>query len=80
MIGIAHADHLLGLSGDGLARAIFGGFAPAVYTDLIHETGNRAMPGLRLACPALFSITGTLTLFRNTSLFRRPSPPTSAAI
>ena len=28
-----------------LATAMFGGFTPAVCTWLIHETGNRAMPG-----------------------------------
>lgn len=63
-----------------LAQAIFGGFTPAICTYLIHETGNRAMPGLWLACAAVFSIIGTLTLFRNASLFRRPrSVPRVAA-
>ncbi len=54
-----------------LAQAIFGGFTPAVCTYLIHETGNRAMPGLWLACAALFSIVGTLTLYRNADIARR---------
>lgn len=62
-----------------LAQAIFGGFTPAVCTYLIHETGNRAMPGLWLTCAALFSIVGTLTLFRNVDLFRRAVTPTTAS-
>jgi MFS transporter, MHS family, citrate/tricarballylate:H+ symporter len=36
-----------------LATAIFGGFTPAVCTFLIHQTGNRAMPGLWLSGAAL---------------------------
>jgi hypothetical protein len=35
-----------------LATAIFGGFTPAISTYLIHETGNRAMPGLSLSAAA----------------------------
>lgn len=54
-----------------LAQAIFGGFTPALCTYLIHATGNRAMPGLWLACAALFSIVGTLTLYRNVHISRR---------
>ncbi|HEY2015017.1 MAG TPA: tricarballylate/proton symporter TcuC [Bryobacteraceae bacterium] len=36
-----------------IATAIFGGFTPAVCTFLIHQTGNRAMPGLWLSGAAL---------------------------
>ena len=35
-----------------LATAIFGGFTPAISTYLIHETGNRAVPGLWLSAAA----------------------------
>src|SRR5438046_617998 len=35
-----------------LATAIFGGFTPAISTYLIHVTGNRAVPGVWLACAA----------------------------
>src|SRR5215831_6153760 len=35
-----------------LATALFGGFTPAICTWLIHETGNRAIPGAWLALAA----------------------------
>src|SRR5262249_51178189 len=35
-----------------LATALFGGFAPAICTYLIHVTGNRAVPGLWLSFAA----------------------------
>jgi MFS transporter, MHS family, citrate/tricarballylate:H+ symporter len=39
-----------------LATALFGGFTPAVATYLIHESGNRAMPGVWLAGSAACSL------------------------
>jgi len=39
-----------------LATAIFGGFTPAICTWLIHETGNRAIPGLWLALAAALGL------------------------
>lgn len=63
---------------DSLAQAIFGGFTPAVCTYLIHATGNRAIPGLWLACAALFSIVGALTLYRNAHISRRGAAVTLA--
>ena len=56
-----------------LAQAIFGGFTPAICTYLVHATGNRAMPGLWLACAAVFSIAGGLSLYRNADRARRPA-------
>jgi MFS family permease len=43
-----------------LATAIFGGFTPAICTWLIHETGNRAMPGAWLSAAAA---SGLIALF-----------------
>jgi len=45
-----------------LATGLFGGFTPAVATWLIHETGNRAMPGLWLSFAGLMGLTATLIL------------------
>ena len=39
-----------------LATAIFGGFTPAICTQLIHSTGDRAMPGLWLSVAALLGL------------------------
>jgi MFS family permease len=39
-----------------LATAIFGGFTPAICTWLIHETGNRAVPGLWLSSAAAMGL------------------------
>jgi len=39
-----------------LATAVFGGFTPAICTWLIHETGNRAVPGLWLAFAAALGL------------------------
>ena len=47
-----------------LATAIFGGFTPAISTYLIHETGNRAMPGVWLSFAALMGLSATLLLSR----------------
>jgi metabolite-proton symporter len=43
-----------------LATAIFGGFTPAICTQLIHSTGDRAMPGLWLSVAALLGLIATL--------------------
>ncbi len=45
-----------------LATGIFGGFTPAVATKLIHDTGDRAMPGLWLSFAGLMGLTATLIL------------------
>ena len=45
-----------------LATGIFGGFTPAVSTYLIHETGNRAAPGLWLSLAGLMGLIATLVL------------------
>ena len=47
-----------------LAQAVFGGFTPALSTYLIHVTGNRAMPGVWLACAAILSLVGVVGLHR----------------
>lgn len=62
-----------------LAQAIFGGFTPAICTYLIHASGNRAMPGLWLACAAMISVVGTLTLTRNAHLSRRAAAAAPAS-
>jgi metabolite-proton symporter len=43
-----------------LATALFGGFTPLIATWLIHETGNRAMPGAWLSLAALCGLLATL--------------------
>jgi len=51
-----------------LATAIFGGFTPAVCTYLIHETGNRAIPGLWLSFAAAMGLAAVFfTRKRNAS-------------
>ena len=45
-----------------LATAIFGGFTPAICTWLIHETSNRAIPGLWLSFAAALGLTASLIL------------------
>ena len=51
-----------------LATAIFGGFTPAVCTYLIHETGNRAVPGVWLSLAAAMGLTAVFfTRKRNVS-------------
>lgn len=47
-----------------LATALFGGFTPAIATYLIHESGNRAMPGAWLAAAAACGLVATLVLGR----------------
>jgi len=48
-----------------LATALFGGFTPAIATYLIHETGNRAVPGLWLMIAAACGLVATLLAFRH---------------
>ncbi|HUJ29612.1 MAG TPA: MFS transporter [Myxococcales bacterium] len=43
-----------------LATALFGGFTPAISTWLIHQTGNRAMPGAWVACAAAVGLAAAL--------------------
>jgi MHS family citrate/tricarballylate:H+ symporter-like MFS transporter len=45
-----------------LATGIFGGFTPYVATKLIHDTGDRAIPGLWLSFAGLMGLTATLVL------------------
>jgi metabolite-proton symporter len=47
-----------------LATALFGGFTPLICTWLIHETENRAIPGLWLSFAALLGLIATLTVRR----------------
>jgi MFS family permease len=42
-----------------LTYAIFGGFTPALVTYLIHETGDKGMPGLALTAAAIVGFCGT---------------------
>lgn len=51
-----------------LATALFGGFTPAISTYLIHETGNKAAPGLWLTFAAACGLVATLVIFRNRRL------------
>ena len=52
-----------------LATAIFGGFTPAICTWLIHETGNRAVPGLWLAFAAAMGLAAVFMTRRRRSGF-----------
>ncbi|WP_439892407.1 MFS transporter [Ralstonia sp. 25C] len=47
-----------------LATAIFGGFTPAIATWLIHETGNKAMPGVWVSFAALCGLVATLAIVK----------------
>lgn len=42
-----------------------GGFTPAISTLLIHETGNKAAPGLWLGLAAICGLIATLVLYRS---------------
>jgi MFS transporter, MHS family, citrate/tricarballylate:H+ symporter len=52
-----------------LATAIFGGFTPAIAHGLIHETGDKAMPGVWLSVAAVLGLTASLLLLRRASRF-----------
>jgi MFS family permease len=54
-----------------LATAIFGGLTPAIATWLIHQTGDRAMPGAWLSLAAVLGLVATLASGR---LKREPGP------
>jgi len=56
-----------------LATAVFGGFTPAICTWLIHETGNRAVPGLWLAFAAAIGLVAVFLTRRARSGFAEPS-------
>jgi MFS family permease len=43
-----------------LATAIFGGFTPAISTVLIHQTGDKAMPGAWVSAAAVLGLAATL--------------------
>jgi hypothetical protein len=43
-----------------LAKAIFGGFTPALSTYLIHISGNRAIPGLWVSFAAACGLVAAL--------------------
>ena len=45
-----------------LATAIFGGFTPAICTWLIHQSGNKAAPGLWLSAAAVCGLVASLLL------------------
>jgi MFS family permease len=53
-----------------VATAVFGGFTPAVCTWLIHETGNRAVPGVWVSCAAALGLTAVFLTRRMASGFR----------
>lgn len=50
-----------------LATAIFGGFTPYICSELIENTGNRAMPGAWLVFAGLCGLVATLITMRRTS-------------
>jgi len=63
-----------------LATAIFGGFTPMIATWLIHETGNKAMPGAWLSLAALCGLLATLvTLSLQSEINAGPIPAAKAA-
>ena len=62
-----------------LATGIFGGFTPAVSTYLIHETGNRAMPGAWLSLAGAMGLTATLLLHSRKRPVESPEPVISSA-
>ncbi len=47
-----------------LATAIFGGFTPAISTFLIHQTGDKAMPGAWVSAAAVLGLGATLAAGR----------------
>jgi MFS transporter, MHS family, citrate/tricarballylate:H+ symporter len=61
-----------------LATALFGGFTPAVSTYLIHETGNRAMPGVWLMFAAACGLLAALLAWRGKKQAEAAAAGTSA--
>ena len=47
-----------------LATALFGGFTPYICTFLIHQTGNKAAPGLWMSTAAAMGLIASLLLLR----------------
>ena len=47
-----------------LATALFGGFTPAICTELIEKTHNKAMPGAWLSFAALLGLTAAVLTAR----------------
>jgi len=56
-----------------LATAVFGGFTPAICTWLIHETGNRAIPGMWESLAAVISLTAVWLTWRSRTGFAESS-------
>ncbi|HVI50337.1 MAG TPA: MFS transporter [Candidatus Sulfotelmatobacter sp.] len=46
----------------GLSQTVFGGFTPAICTYLIHETGNKAMPGVWISVAAVCALSSMAAL------------------
>jgi MHS family citrate/tricarballylate:H+ symporter-like MFS transporter len=54
-----------------LATAIFGGFTPAIATQLIESTGDKGAPGLWMTAAAVCGLIATLILYRG----QKPAQP-----
>jgi MHS family citrate/tricarballylate:H+ symporter-like MFS transporter len=54
-----------------LATALFGGFTPAISTELIHATGDRAAPAYWMTFAAACAFGATLVLYRRTAAAAR---------
>ena len=52
--------------------AVFGGFTPAICTWLIHQTGNRAVPGLWLSFAAAMGLAAVYMTRQARSGFAMP--------
>jgi MFS family permease len=64
-----------------LATAIFGGFTPAIATELIEKTHNNAMPGAWLSLAALLGLTAAVITGRQRSSADLAAPlPTDGLI
>ena len=59
-----------------LTYAIFGGFTPALVTWLIHETGDKGMPGAALVPAAIIGFIGTLLARKHLGPASHPSEST----
>lgn len=61
-----------------LATAVFGGFTPAICTWLIHETGNRAAPGVWVSLAAAIGLAAVVMTRRMGSGFGEEGGQTAA--
>ena len=61
-----------------LTYAIFGGFTPALVTWLIHETGDKGMPGAALVPAAIIGLIGTLLARKHLGQARIAAAPASS--